>query len=139
MTGPASPTGAIGIAAMMALMPLGVSFETLMLGGLCFFGGCCCRTGIILYKKLNGIDPVTIQFFMRQIAALLCCIPLAAVASGIVFLGAHVLNVKADAGCGGILLILGVRGPEGFQWLADTAGNIFMKFAPGAKPGGGPP
>lgn len=138
MTGPAtnSITGAAGIAAIISFMPFGVSFLTLMLGGACFFGGCCCRTGIVLYRKLDGTDPVTMQFFARQIAALLCCIPLAAVASCIVFLAAHVLNIEADAAFGGLLLIMGVRGIEGFQWLMDTFANIFTKIVPGQKPSG---
>lgn len=141
MTGPATGTvtSVAGIAAALTFMPFGVSLLTLMLGGFCFFGGCCCRTGIVLYKKLDGIEPITIQFFARQIAALLCCIPLAAVASCIVFLAAHVLNIEADAAFGGLLLIMGVRGIEGFNWLTDTFTNIFTKFAPGNKTGGGTP
>lgn len=140
MTPPATNTvsGIAGIAAAISFMPFGVSFLTLMLGGMCFFGGCCCRTGIVLYKKLDGTDPVTLQFFARQIAALLCCIPLAAVASCIVFLAAHVCNIEADAAFGGLLLIMGVRGVEGFNWLCDSLANVFMKFTPGQKPGTGP-
>ena len=139
MTGPATTTltGMTGFAAVLSLMPFGVSFETLVLGGMCFFGGCCCRTGIILYKKLDGNEPVNIQFFIRQIAALLCCVPLAAVSSCIVFLAAHVTNIQADAAFGGLLLVMGVRGIEGFQWLMDTFTNIFTKVAPGQKPNGG--
>lgn len=128
--------GTAGVAAIMTLMPFGISLETLFLGGMCFFGGCCCRTGITLYKKLNGSDPITFEFFARQIASVLCCIPLAAVASCIVFLGAHVVNIQADAGCGGLLLIAGTRGIEGFQWLTDSLANIFTKFLPGQKPSG---
>lgn len=141
MTGPATgtTTTAAGIAAALTFMPFGVSLLTLMLGGMCFFGGCCCRTGIVLYKKLDGIDPIAMPFFARQIAALLCCIPLAAVASCIVFLAAHVLNIEADAAFGGLLLIMGVRGIEGFTWITDTLANVFMKFAPGGKSGGGTP
>lgn len=138
MTGPTSQvTGAAAIATAMGFMPFGVSFLTLMLGGACFFSGCCCRTGIVLYKKLDGTDPITMQFFARQIAALLCCMPLAAVASCIVFLAAHVIGVEADAAFGGLLLIMGVRGIEGFQFLCDSLANIFTKFMPGQKPGGG--
>lgn len=139
MAGPAtgSVTGTAGIAAIMSFMPFGVSLTTLMLGGTCFFGGACARTGLALYKKLDGTDPVSIQAFVRAIAALLCTIPLAAVASCIVFLGAHVLNIEADAAFGGLLLIMGLRGPEGFQWIMDTFANIFLKLAPGSKPNGG--
>lgn len=93
----------------------------------------------MLYKKLDGTDAISSQFFVRQIAALLCCVPLAAVASCLVFLAAHVLNIEADAAFGGLLLVMGVRGPEGFSWLLDTFTNVFMKFAPGNKTGGGTP
>lgn len=141
MTGPTTGTvtGAVGIAALMASMPFGVSFSTLVLGGACFFGGACARTGLNLYRKLDGTDIVTLQTFFRSIAALLCTVPLAAVASCIVFLAAHVANIEADAAFGGLLLIMGLRGPEGFQWLMDTFTNIFMKVVPGNKPGGGGP
>lgn len=139
MAGPAtgSVTGAAGMAAVISFMPFGVSLTTFMLGGACFFGGACARTGLALYKKLDGTDPVSIQAFVRAIAALLCTIPLAAAASCIVFLGAHVLNIEADAAFGGLLLIMGLRGPEGFQWIMDTFSNIFMKVVPGSKPNGG--
>lgn len=137
MTVPGSTTTTTGFAAVMAFVPFGVSLETLVLGGLCFFGGCCARTGMSLYKKLEGDDPVTSQAFLRSIAALLCTIPLAAVASCVVFLAAHVAKVEADATFGGLLLIMGVRGPEGFQWLMDTFTNIFMRIIPGSKPAGG--
>lgn len=127
-------TGAVGIAALMTFMPFGVSLEILMLGGLCYFGGACARTGLALYKKLDGTtDPVGLG---RAIAALLCTIPIAAVASCIVFLGAHVMGLQADAALGGLLLIMGVRGPEGFQWLMDRFSNIFEKVAPGPRSGG---
>lgn len=141
MTGPATGTvtTVAGVAAMLSFAPFGVSFETLMLGGACFFGGCCCRTGIVLYKKLDGTDIITIEFFVRQIAALLCCIPLAAVASCIVFLAARVCNIEADAAFGGLLLIMGVRGIEGFLWLTNTFADIFTKVIPGQKPSGGGP
>lgn len=130
-------TGVAGVAAAMSFMPFGVSLEILVLGGACFFGGSCARTGLVLYKKLDGNDPVSIQTFLRSLAALLCTIPLAAVASCIVFLGAHVINVEADAAFGGLLLIMGVRGPEGFQWLMDTFASTFTKIAPGGKPNTG--
>jgi hypothetical protein len=141
MAGPAtsSTTGVAGIAAAMSFMPFGVSLSTLVLGGTCFFGGACARTGLSLYRKLDGTDIVTLQSFFRAIAALLCTIPLAAVASCIVFLGAHVLKMEADAAFGGLLLIMGLRGPEGFQWLMDTFTNIFMKILPGNKGSGGGP
>lgn len=125
-----------GIAAAATFMPFGVSLTTLILGGLCFFAGSCSRTGIILYKKLDGTDVVTLQFFFRSVAALLCTIPLAAVASCVVFLAAHVLKIEADAAFGGLLLIMGVRGIDGFQWLMDTFANVFTKLAP-QKPGPG--
>lgn len=129
-----------GLASAISFMPFGVSFTTLFLGGAAFFGGACARTGLSLYRKLEGTEPVTFQAFLRAIAALLCTIPLAASASCIVFLGAHVANVEADAAFGGLLLIMGLRGPEGFQWLMDTFANIFTKIVPGQKPpgGGGP-
>lgn len=126
------------IATAMAFVPFGVSFSTLVLGGACFLGGSCARTGLTLYKKLDGSDPVTGQYFFRSIAQLLCTIPLAAVASCIIFLAAHVMKIEADAAFGGLLLIMGVRGPEGFTWIVDSLTSVFTKFAPGAKlPGGG--
>ncbi len=125
------------IAGVMAFVPFGVPLSTLVLGGTCFLGGSCARTGLVLYKKLDGTDVVPNQFFIRTIAQLFCTIPLAAVASCVVFLAAHVLKVEADAAFGGLLLIMGVRGPEGFQWLMDTLTNVFTKFVPGQKPGGG--
>lgn len=139
MSGPASGTvtGTATIAAVMSFMPFGVSFETLVLGGICFFAGSCARTGLALYIKLNGTDPVSPQYLARSFAALLCTMPLAAAASCIVFLAAHVLGIEADAAFGGLLLVIGLRGPEGFQWLMDTFANVFTKFAPGQKPGGG--
>lgn len=141
MAGPAtgSTTSVAGIAAAMSFMPFGVSLSTLVLGGACFFGGACARTGLNLYRKLDGDGVVTLQSFFRSIAALLCTIPLAAAASCIVFLGAHVLKMEADAAFGGLLLIMGLRGPEGFQWLMDTFANIFTKVLPGNKPTGGGP
>ncbi len=127
-----------GIAAFAASMPFGVSNLSLFLGGACFFAGCCAKTGVALYAKLNGNDPVSPQFFFRRIAALLCCVPLAAVASGVLFFGAHMASVEADTPLNGLLLILGVRGPEGFQWLMDRSAGIFERFAPSQKPGGTP-
>lgn len=139
MTGPATGTvvGAAGVTAIMASMPFGVSLSTLVLGGTCYFGGACARTGLTLYKKLDGDTDVTLRTLYRSIAALLCTIPLAAVASCIVFLGAHVLNIQADAAFGGLLLITGLRGPEGFQWLTDKFADTFTKLVPGKKPEGG--
>lgn len=130
-------TAGAGIATVMAFVPFGVPFSTLMLGGLCFFGGSCARTGLVLYKKLDGTDIVPNQFFFRAIAQLFCTIPLAAVASCVVFLAAHVCKIEADAAFGGLLLVMGVRGPEGFTWLMDTLTNVFTKIVPGQKPGGG--
>lgn len=132
-----STTTVIGVAALMTFMPFGVPLEILVLGGMCYFGGACARTGLALYKKLDGTtDPVNLG---RAIAALLCTVPIAAVASCIVFLGAHVMGLQADAALGGLLLIMGVRGPEGFQWIVDTFSNLFTKVAPGSKPGGTAP
>lgn len=136
MTYPATGTmPAVAITAFMTFMPFGVSLEILVLGGVCFFGGSCARTGLTLYKKLDGTtDPINLS---RAIAALLCTIPIAAVASCIVFLAAHVMGLQADAALGGLLLIMGLRGPEGFQWLVDSFSNVFMKVVPGTKPSGG--
>lgn len=142
MTEPASGTivtTTAGIAAVMTFMPFGVSLPTLVLGGFCFFAGSCARTGLALNKKLDSADAITMQYFARSVAALLLTIPLAATASCIVFLAAHVAKVDADAALGGLLLIMGVRGPEGFQWLVDTLSGIFTKFIPGNKSGGGAP
>ena len=137
--GPATGTltGTAGLAAAMSFMPFGVSLETLVLGGACFFSGSCARTGLVLYKKLDGNDPVSIAMFIRAMAMLLCTTPLAAVASCVTFLAAHVIGVQADAALGGLLLIMGVRGPEGFEWILSTVTNIFTKLAPGNKTGGG--
>lgn len=126
------------VAGLLSCAPFGVSLLTLILGGLCFFGGCCARTGLSLYKRLSGPGDVSPKDFYREFAMLLCCVPLSSVASCVVFLAAHVFNVEADAAMGGLLLIMGVRGPEGFTWLMDSLSNVFMKFAPGGKPGGGP-
>lgn len=124
-------------AGLLSCAPFGVSLLTLILGGLCFFGGCCARTGLSLYKRLSGPGDVSAKDFHREFAMLLCCVPLAAVASCVVFLAASVAKVQIDAAAGGLLLIMGVRGPEGFTWLMDTLTNIFTKFAPGSKPAGG--
>ncbi len=140
MTAPA-PAGSLittaAITTFMALMPFGVSLLTLVLGGVCFFGGSCARTGLAIYRKLDSSDPVSLQAFIRAIAMLFCMIPVAAVASCIVFFGAHVLKIEADAAFGGLLLIMGIRGPEGLQWAQDLFTNIFTKVLPGGK-GGAP-
>lgn len=141
MTGPASaPVVATSfIAAGLASMPFGVSLLTLMLGGACFLLGVAARAGAQLFKKLDGNQDLTRKDIARPILGTLCMIPVAAAASCIIFIAAHVSNVQADAGCGGLLLILGLRGLEGFQWLTGIAANIFMKFAPDQKPGMGGP
>lgn len=135
MTAPATAavTSAAGMAAMMTLMPLGVSLGTLMLGGACFFLGLCARAGAILFKKLDGTQDVSWRDFVRPLVALVCMIPVCAAASCIIFLAAHIAMPEADAsvGCGGLLLILGLRGLEGFQWIVNTGTDIFMKFLPG--------
>lgn len=139
MTTPANGPVVAGsaIAALMSFMPFGVSFATLVLGGACFFGGCCANTGLALYVKLDGPGDISLKDFFRAIAALMCCIPLSAAASCVVFFAAHVLSIQADAAFGGLLLIMGVRGAKGFQWLMDIFSNVFTKFAPGNKPSGG--
>ncbi len=140
MTTPPTPAGLVVTAAtttILGLMPFGVSLLTLVLGGVCFFGGSCARTGLALYRKLDSNDPVPPQAFIRAIAMLLCMVPVAAVSSCIVFFGAHVAKIEADAAFGGLLLIMGIRGPEGLQWLLDTFTNIFTKVLPGGK-GGAP-
>lgn len=128
-TGGAAPATIAGVAALMTFMPFGVSLEILVLGGCCYFAGSCARTGLALTKRLDGTDPVNLG---RSIASLLCTIPLAAVASCIVFLAAHVMGLQADAALGGLLLIMGIRGPEGFQWLVDQLSNVFTRFIPSA-------
>lgn len=140
MTGPTSAavTTTTGVAALLLIVAPGLSPWLFLAGGISFFGGCCARTAVSVFKKLSGADPITIDFCARQAAMLGCCVPLAAVASCIVFLGAIVIktDVQEDAAaiCG-FLLIMGVRGPEGFQWMVDTFANIFSKFIPGQKPG----
>lgn len=125
---------AICIAGVLSCMPFGVSLLTLMLGGLCFFAGCCARIGMSLYRRLEGPGEVSSKDFSRAIAMLLCTTPLAAVASCVVFLAARVMNIQADAAFGGLLLVVGVRGPEGFQWLMDNLSAVFTRFLPGKKP-----
>lgn len=132
MTDPASGTGSIiGVATLttaMAFMPLGVSLTTLVIGGMCYFAGCSARTGFTLQKALEGSTaPVNVQ---RAIAALLCSIPISAVASCIVFFAAHVIGLQADAAMGGLLLVMGFRGPEGIQFLMDNLAGVFLKFLP---------
>ncbi len=126
---------AVGVTAILTAIPFGVPLEILVLGGVCYFGGSCARTGLALYKKLDStVDPVNLG---RAIAALLCTIPVAAVASGIVFLGAHVIGLNADAALGGLLLVMGLRGPESLTFLADTFSNVFTKVLPGKSGGTG--
>lgn len=134
----AEPTGTsaiLGVATLtsaMSMMPFGVSLTTLVIGGVCYFAGSAARTGFKLSKALEGSsDPVNAT---RAFAALLCNIPVAAVASSVVFFAAHVIGLQADAALGGLLLVTGFRGPEGIQWIADTFTNVFTKVIPGAKP-----
>lgn len=134
-----------GLTAATSFMPFGVRLDTLVLGGVCYFGGAAARTGLKLYKTLDATDdPVNLG---RAFAALLCTIPLAAAASCIVFLAAHVSGLQADAALGGLLLITGIRGPDGFQWIFDQLSNVFTRVLPSAqktpapeqKPGGNGP
>lgn len=135
MADPASGTGAvIGAATLttaMAFMPLGVSLTTLVIGGICYWGGAAARTGVTLQKALEGSTaPVNAQ---RAIAALLCSIPIAAVASCIVFLAAHVMGLQADAALGGLLLVTGFRGPEGISTIINAFSSVFTKILPAPK------
>lgn len=131
-------TGAVvGLAAAMTFMPFGVSTLTMALGAGGFFIGCCARIGLTMYKKLEGPGDVTLKDFYRSMAMLVCCIPLAAVASCVLYLAAHVAKLEVDGALCGVLLIAGVRGPEGFTWIMDTLANAFTKFIPGSKPAGG--
>ena len=134
-----------GIAAAMAFIPSGIPGVDIAIGAGGFFAGCCCLTGMTLYTKLGGTEDIALQYFIRQIAMLLCCVPLALVASSVVFLAALLTpaDVNKDApAIWGFLLILGVRGPKSFQWLMDTFSGVFTRFIPGQKPatgsGGGP-
>lgn len=135
MPGPATTTTTTmaGAAALLSLAPFGVSLQTLMLGGACFFAGSCARTGLVLIKNLDGNAAVAAGVYMRQTAILLCTTPLAAVASAVVFLAAHVLNIQADAAFAGLLLVMGLRGPEGFTALMDMFSNTFERYAPKGK------
>ena len=132
-----SMTTAAGLSALIGFVPFGVPMGTLMLGGGCFLLGVAARAGASLFRKLDGTQDVTGKDFVRPIAATLCMIPVAAAASCIAFLCAALSNVHADAGVGGFLLISGLRGLELFQWMSDQAANVFMRFGPGQKPGGG--
>lgn len=125
----AAATLAATLTAATALAPFGVKLDILVLGGTCYFGGAAARAGMKLYRTLDATnDQVNVG---RAIAALLCTIPIAAVASCIVFLAAHVMGLQADAALGGLLLIMGIRGPEGFQWLVDQLSNVFIRVIPG--------
>lgn len=130
-----------GTAALLLLLtPLGLSPWLLLAGGLSFWGGCGARTALVIIKKLNSTDAFGPEFFARQLAVLFLCIPLAVVASCIVFLAAVVSKADATADAAalcGFLLIMGLRGPDGFQWIVDTCTNILSKFAPAQKPDGG--
>lgn len=133
---PATTSGSApvaGLAAILTFMPFGVSLLTLALGGGCFFIGCCARIGAQMYKKLDGPSDVSLKDFYRAIAMVLCCVPLSAVASCVVFLAAHIGKIESDAAFGGLLLIMGVRGPEGFQWLMDNLSGIFTRLLPSQK------
>lgn len=139
MTGPATATATTltGIATLLALVPSGESAILIAFGALAFFGGCCARTAMILWRKLDGTDAITLPWFARQFAMLGCCVPLAIVASSLLFLGALALgtDVTKDAPpLWGLLLATGLRGPEGFSWLTGILGNIFTRFIPGQKP-----
>lgn len=138
MAGPSTAvTMTTGVAAAMTVAPFGISLETLVLGGACYLAGSCARTGLVLYKQLDGPGSVTLA---REIAKLLCTVPLAAAASCMVFFAAHMsgFSESAYAACGGVLMVAGIKGPEGFQWLADRMTSIFSKGAPGASQEGKP-
>ena len=142
MTGPATGTVTTltGVAALLAMVPSGVPGAFIAFGAMAFFAGCSSRTGISLYRKLDGADAVEIQYFFRQIAMLLCCVPLSLVAASVLFLGALALGmdvIKDAPALWGLLLIAGIRGIEGFQWLTKTVANVFTKFVPGQPPTGG--
>ena len=68
MPGPAtgSTTSVAGIAAVMSFMPFGVSLSTLVLGGACFFGGACARTGLSLYMLPD--DPASMVAIAAEAA-----------------------------------------------------------------------
>lgn len=137
MTGPSSTvTTTTIIAAGLTFQPFGVSMETLVLGGACFFAGSCARTGLLLYRQLDGTGAIN---YGREWAKLLCTIPLAAVASCIIFFGTKILDMQADTACAGILLVMGVKGPDGFQWIADTLSSVFTKVLPGGAGKGNQP
>lgn len=130
-TGGSAVIGVAALTTATAFMPLGVSLTTLMLGGGAYFFGAAARTGFIMSKALEGSTaPVNAA---RSFAALLCTIPMAAVASCVVFLAAKVVGLQADAALGGLLLVTGFRGPEGIQWLINTFTNVFTKVIPGNK------
>jgi len=143
MTGPASNTAVTvaGISTLLTFMSHDISPWIFVGGGLAFELGIAARAGAILFKKLDGTQTITTGDVVRPIAACLAMIPVAASASCIVFLAALLSNVGVTvatiAGCFGALLLLGLRGLEGFQWLASTASSIFLKFALGNQKGGG--
>ncbi len=126
-------------AGILTCMPYGVSTLTLLLGGVCFFAGCAARIAMAMYKKLDSQSDVTLKDFYRSLAMVLLCIPLSAVASCLLNFAAHLCKIEADLAIGGILLVSGLRGMEGFQFLSDSVANLFTKFMPGGKGQGGPP
>lgn len=130
-----------GLAAILAMVPAGVPGDLIAFGAITFWAGCWARTGSIVFGKLNSPDPVTTPYFIRQFAMLLCCIPLAVVASALLFLAALALgaDVNKDAfPLLGLLLTAGIRGPEGFSWLTGLLSNVFENIVPGQKPGAKP-
>lgn len=141
MSGPAtgSIAGAAGLATAISFLPVGVSPATFSWGAGAFLLGIAARAGGILFKKLDGNQAVGFSDFIRPFAAILVMIPVALAAACIAFLTAALSHVNADGGIDGGLLLLGLRGLEGFTWLSNRAADIFFRFAPGQKPGTGGP
>lgn len=127
----ASPKVAF-LVTLMSFAPLGVPFETLFIGGCCYFAGACCRTGTILGKALEGgTDP----HIGRYLLALAFAIPAAAVASMLIFFAANMLGIHADIGCGGILLLTGIKGTDGIPAIVNMVSGIFGRVFGGSSSG----
>lgn len=141
MSGPATGSVAVagGVATAISFLPMGVSPATFAWGAGAFLLGIAARAGGVLFKKLDGTQAVGASDFIRPFAAILVMIPVALAAACIAFLGAALSHVNADGGIDGALLLLGLRGLEGFTWLSNRAADIFLRFAPGQKPAGGGP
>ncbi len=146
MTGPTSNTVTTlaGFSTLLTFMSHDMSPWVFVVGGLAFELGVISRSAAKLVQKIDGTVAISSGDVVRPIAICAVMVPIAASASCIVFLAAALSNVGSDpaaiGGCWGALLLLGLRGLEGFEWLASVSNSIFSKFPfPGGKSGGEAP